>query len=106
MYANDGTYRNQQAVNMSHFEKGMLTKEWAETHWGEYKIKEPSKTRAERAADKFVAERQSSVEDVVALKANVEKEVAYFELQTLNDYVYVQKTINSKLVEDGFFGEN
>lgn len=55
MYRNDGTYRDQQAVNMSKFQKGMLTKEWAETHWGEFKVKEPNVSKATMAADKFVA---------------------------------------------------
>ena len=39
---------------MSNFQKGMLTKEWAETHWGEFKVKEPNVSKATQAADKFV----------------------------------------------------
>lgn len=54
MYDNNGNYRDQQRINVTNFDKGMLKPEYAEEHWGEYKVDEPSLRRAEAAADKFV----------------------------------------------------
>ena len=99
MYRNDGTYRDQQAVNMSHFEKGMLTKEWAETHWGEYKIKEPSKTRAKQAADKFVQD--TRVKEQGDLSFSLDDE-AYLDAVNRNDMETAQRMVDEAAKKAGF----
>lgn len=63
MYANDGSYRDQQTINVTDVTKEMLTPEYGEERWGEYKVREPQDITAKRAAEKFVAERQYSERD-------------------------------------------
>jgi hypothetical protein len=46
MYANDGTYRDQKKINMSEIDPGMVTPEYGEAHWGEFKVNEPDMERA------------------------------------------------------------
>jgi hypothetical protein len=53
MYANDGSYRDQQHINLSNMPAGMISPEYAETHWGEYKVAEPDSSRAERVGREF-----------------------------------------------------
>lgn len=53
MYANDGKYRDQQKINMSEIQAGMITPEYAETYWGEYKVAEPDSDRAARVGSEF-----------------------------------------------------
>ena len=55
MYKNDGTYRNQQKINVTDFNQGMLTPNYAEEHWGEYKVAEPDLNRAQRASENWPA---------------------------------------------------
>lgn len=59
MYNNDGTYRDQQTVNVSSFQKDMLTQEYAKKHWGGYSVQEPDVVRAGRAADRFIEKSQN-----------------------------------------------
>ena len=59
MYNNDGTYRDQQVVNMTNFQKDMLTKEYAKKHWDGYSVQEPDVVRAGRAADRFIEKTQN-----------------------------------------------
>ena len=54
MYNNDGTYRNQQRVNMSKFNMEMLTPDYAKKNWEGYAVQEPDVQRATRAAERFV----------------------------------------------------
>lgn len=54
MYNNDGTYRDQQRVNVTKLQKEMLTPSYAKTNWEGYAVQEPSADRASRAADRFV----------------------------------------------------
>ena len=54
MYNNDGTYRDQQRVNVTKLQKEMLTPSYAKTNWKGYAVQEPSADRASRAADRFV----------------------------------------------------
>lgn len=54
MYNNDGTYRNQQLVNMSKFNKEMLKPGYAKEHWEGYAVQEPDVQKATTAAEKFV----------------------------------------------------
>ena len=60
MYNNDGTYRDQQKVNVTKLQTEMLTPDYAKQNWGEYKVEEPSYERARRAADSFVEEAQKN----------------------------------------------
>lgn len=59
MYNNDGTYRDQQTVNVSSFQKDMLTQEYAKKHWDGYSVQEPDVVRAGRAADRFIEKSQN-----------------------------------------------
>ena len=61
MYNNDGTYRDQQIVNMSKFNKEMLTADYAQKNWEGYSVQEPDVQKATRAAEKFVEETQYSL---------------------------------------------
>lgn len=61
MYNNDGTYRDQQIVNVTDFQKEMLTPAYAAEKWAGYAVQEPNATRAARAADKFMGEKQFSL---------------------------------------------
>jgi len=54
MYNNDGTYRDQQVINMSKFNMEMLNPEYAKKNWAGYSVQEPDVVRAGRAADRFV----------------------------------------------------
>ena len=60
MYANDGTYREQQRINVTDVSKEMLTPEYGERNWDGYKVAEPSDVIARTAAEKFVAEKQEN----------------------------------------------
>lgn len=53
MYKNDGTYRDQQALNVTNVTNEMLTPEYGEKQWGAWKVAEPSEERAKRAAQRF-----------------------------------------------------
>lgn len=64
MYNNDGTYRDQQRVNVTKLQKEMLTPSYAKKNWGDYKVQEPSAERAGRAADRFVAQKNTTTESV------------------------------------------
>lgn len=55
MYNNDGTYRDQQIINMSKFNMEMLKPSYAQENWAGYAVQEPDVQKATRAADKFVA---------------------------------------------------
>ena len=62
MYNNDGTYRDQQIVNVSKFQKDMLTPAYTEKNWSGYAVvKEPSRQKAEAAADRFVSKKRNSL---------------------------------------------
>ena len=54
MYRNDGTYRDQQIVNMSTFNQEMLKADYAKKNWEGYSVQEPDVARAARAAERFV----------------------------------------------------
>ena len=55
MYRNDGTYRDQQIVNMSRFNSEMLKADYAKVNWDGYSVQEPDVQRATRAAERFVS---------------------------------------------------
>ena len=57
MYNNDGTYREQQKVNVTELSPEMLTPEYGKKQWDGYQVAEPSDVRAENAARKFVEEK-------------------------------------------------
>lgn len=61
MYNNAGEYRDQQAVNMTGFQKEMLTPAYTEKHWAGYAVKEPDAAKAIRAADRFMENMQHSL---------------------------------------------
>ena len=61
MYNNAGEYRDQQAVNMTGFQKEMLTPAYTEKHWAGYAVKEPDAAKAIRAADRFMENSQHSL---------------------------------------------
>ena len=54
MYRNDGTYRDQQIINMSTFNMEMLKPDYAKQNWEGYAVQEPDVQRATRAAERFV----------------------------------------------------
>lgn len=68
MYTNDGAYRDQQKINVTGFESGMLLPQYGEEHWGEYKVQEPSREHSHRAAETFVAREKSSGELKLSVK--------------------------------------
>lgn len=50
---NGGTYRDQQTVNVTNFDKTMLKPEYAERVYPDYKIQEPNKERAKRVGQEY-----------------------------------------------------
>ena len=97
MYRNDGTYRDQQRINVTEFDAGMLTPAWAEERWGDYKLAEPSKTKAIKAADEFVSEVKHSIEsDPVALDRD------YFAAIERGDMETVQQMVDAAASAKGF----
>ena len=56
MYFNDGTYRDQQRINVSNFDNTMLTPEYAERTYPDYKIQEPNEARATRVGEAYAGE--------------------------------------------------
>lgn len=102
MYRNDGTYRDQQAVNVTGFQKEMLSPSYAKENWGEYAVQEPSAERANRAADKFVGNARLSLKDsdsVMAEIARIQKEAR----KNKQSDVEVQAAIRS-VVEEAYAG--
>lgn len=61
MYRNDGTYRDQQKINVSNFQQEMLTSEYTDKNWSGYAVQEPDTVRATRAAEKFIARESGKV---------------------------------------------
>lgn len=63
MYNNDGTYRDQQKINVTAFQTEMLTPEHGQKTWGDFVVPEPDPDKAKRAADRFVEGKRHSVSD-------------------------------------------
>ena len=53
MYNNDGTYREQQRINVTEFNNAMLTQKYAEETYPGYKLQEPNLSRAEKVGRQF-----------------------------------------------------
>lgn len=53
MYANDGTYRDQQRINVTNFDNAMLKSQYAEETYPNYKIQDPNVVRAQRVGEEY-----------------------------------------------------
>lgn len=78
MYANDGSYRAQQKINVTDFNNNMLNPEYGKSEWGQFTVKDSNRARAIEVGRKFAndlkkAERHREKEEVYSDYSNAIK---------------------------------
>ena len=125
MYNNDGTYREQQRINVTDFDNAMLTPAYAEKAYPNYKIQEPNRGRAAEVGSEFgrslrqlgdsgeynaeAAGRFSRElnEDTLKFLNNQKHKTVYRSMQVIDGKLYppMATQVNGKLVEPTVLGE-
>lgn len=92
MYRNDGTYRDQQAIKMTSFQKEMLKPEYAAKKFGDAKIQEPSEARAVAAAEAFMQKQAEAKQRNYSV--SIADDEAYLDAVNRNDMETAQRMVD------------
>lgn len=107
MYRNDGTYRDQQAIKMTSFQKEMLKPEYAAKKFGDAKIQEPSEARAVAAAEAFMRQQAEAKDRSYSLSVNYvngsSEVVSPYDATRTDALHYLALAKERKLVDETYF---
>lgn len=102
MYDNQGRYRDQQKINVTEITGEMLTPEYGEKKWGDYKVQEPDDKRARRAADRFVERKQNGASGETMMYSIRSRDSEYLQAVRDGDVEKAQRMVDEAAKEAGY----